>query len=442
MMLSSSRLLRRQMLTCLRTARSLSSKTTSTSAAKPSSTVSSTTTRTVVLVSVSLATGYVLGRASSSQQRQDKPQPLLPSGLPRTCCDDEQLPSFLTPAQRDLPGFLKNIVGDSNVLVENNDTKAYTKGMRISPSQNNQALCVVTPRLLHDVVKCVEKIVEADCTVLVQGANTGLTGGSVPRQVLKVMRIHNRPTVIISTQYLDTIFPLDNGKRVVCLAGAGFRCGSIFTKLFSRSRIAFDFGKYLFESHSVGRSGIGIGWHPSCRKGSSYTDRAMYLTVSRNKWGELSLNVVNTLGIAGIEDDDFYSGGRTTSGSAIQQLDIYCRGIQQGYQRGMATSSSSEHGKAKASDVGYAERLCQVNEEVSRYNADTRGCDCNRSEGKVLILATVHDTFPKPLQEKSFWISFDSLETALEFKHAGVFGQCTRHAHECRIHGSGFVRCH
>jgi D-lactate dehydrogenase len=31
-------------------------------------------------------------------------------------------------------------------------------------------------------------------------------------------------------------------------------------------------------------------------------------------------------------------------------------------------------------------------------------------------LATVHDTFPKPKSKKTFWLSFDSIETALEFR--------------------------
>ena len=78
------------------------------------------------------------------------------------------------------------------------------------------------------------------------------------------------------------------------------------------------------------------------------------------------------------------------------------------------------HGKAPASDVTYGERLCRppLSEEdrISRWNADTRGPDPCRSEGKVVILATVHDTFPKPQQTKTFWISTDSFQTALAFR--------------------------
>ena len=49
-----------------------------------------------------------------------------------------------------------------------------------------------------------------------QGANTGLTGGSVPRG-----EALDRPTVVINMTNLTTISPIDGGERLVCLAGAG-----------------------------------------------------------------------------------------------------------------------------------------------------------------------------------------------------------------------------
>ena len=55
------------------------------------------------------------------------------------------------------------------------------------------------------------------------------------------------------------------------------------------------------------------------RKGPAYTDRAMYAKVYQNKWGKNVVEVVNTLGIDGIEDTDFPNN----SGSAVEQLDIY-----------------------------------------------------------------------------------------------------------------------
>jgi D-lactate dehydrogenase (quinone) len=160
------------------------------------------------------------------------------------------------------------------------------------------------------------------------------------------------------------------------------------------------------------------------RKGPAYTERALYLKIYENKWKEFVVETVNTLGINGLDrDDDLTQTGRPRKMDSIpNRVDTWSRWIQGGYERQMRYSNKkSPHGQAPASDVDYAHRLCQHSDDVndnsvSRYNADTRGPDPNRSEGKVIILATVHDTFPKPQQTKTYWISFDSLDTALKFR--------------------------
>ena len=151
------------------------------------------------------------------------------------------------------------------------------------------------------------------------------------------------------------------------------------------------------------------------RKGPAYTDRALYVRVKgKNKWGENILEVVNTLDIDGLNDQDFLP---TNWSTALKQLDLYSRDVKNGFRRKMAwTSSSTSASTRMASDHDYADRVCQCNDSVSRFNADIRGEDCNRSEGKCLILATVHDTFPKAESTKSFWIAFKDLDTALSFR--------------------------
>ncbi len=213
---------------------------------------------------------------------------------------------------------------------------------------------------------------------------------------------------------LDTMFPIDNGEKVVCLAGAGIATLSNslpawgFTDRESHSTLGSSF---LNPSTAAGVA-FGSGG-TQLRKGPAYTDRAMYAKVYQNKWGKNIVEVVNTLGIDGIEDSDFPNN----SGSAVEQLDIYAHDVKTGYRRPMARSSDSVNGKAMASDRAYAENVCKTNESsVSRYNGDTKGEYCNRSEGKVLILATVHDTFPKAYTKKTFWVSTSDFETALAFR--------------------------
>jgi D-lactate dehydrogenase len=154
-----------------------------------------------------------------------------------------------------------------------------------------------------------------------------------------------------------------------------------------------------------------------CRKGPAYTERALYLKVVTNKWKEKKIQVVNTLGVEGFEDpiERPPNRQRKRMDSIAYKVDTWGQWIKNGYVQDMRYSNDNV--SQKASDTGYAAKLCRHDSSsVSRFNADTSGPDVNRSEGKVIILATVHDTFPKPSARKTFWISFDSLETALKFR--------------------------
>jgi D-lactate dehydrogenase (quinone) len=358
----------------------------------------------ILIVSISLVTGFAIGRWSTASDNSAPPQRALPNGLPRTCCDED-----LTELQRVLPARLARIVGNENIIDgrrETTQTLPFLTGARLGGG--GQALAIVTPRRLVDVVKCVKIIVDANCVIMPQGANTGLTGGSVPRTETG----DKRPVVIISMRHLDSFFPIDGGKRVVCMAGAGLATLSRKIPEWFPDR----------ESHSIlgstflnptAAAGVALGsGGTQLRKGPAYTDRAMYVKVTRNKFGENIVEVVNKLGIHGVEDRNFPEG----KGSAVEQLDAYQLDVKEGYTRAMATSSDSRDGKASAHDRNYASQVCKYDHNVSRYNANCSGSECNRSEGKVLILATVHDTFPQPAATKTFWISFKDLETALNFR--------------------------
>ena len=236
-----------------------------------------------------------------------------------------------------------------------------------------------------------------------------LSNRSVPRND----NPDTRPFVVLSMKRLDAHFPIDDGKRVLALAGCGISTLASSIQSWFPDR----------ESHSILGStflnpttAAGVAFGSGCvyvRKGPARTDRALYCKVSRNKWGENVVTVVNTLGVKGLEDSNFqdHSGE-----DAVGALDAYANDVRQGFKRAMAESSSSIHGRAKSSDSNYADAVCKSTKQVSRYNADTTGEDCNRSEGKVVILATVHDTFPIPTTKRVFWVSFPDLETTLSFR--------------------------
>ena len=373
------------------------------------------------LAGLSLAAGYAAGNMTKDQKsdqdkdpQQQRPTRVLPSGMPRGCCscDAPPIQTKLTESQLALPSKLANIVGEENVISgmkEDSTNTTFLKGARLG---KGKALAIVQPDSLQDAVKALEAIIEADCVVIPQGQNTGLTGGSVPRDE------DNRPTVVMSMKKLDTMFPIDGGTKVVCLAGAGIATLASNLKVwgFENRESHSTLGSTFLNPTTAAGVSLGSGG-TQLRKGPAYTDRALYCKVSQNKWGKKVVEVVNTLGIDGIEDTDFPNN----SGSVVEQLDHFTHDVKTGYQRPMAKSSGSKNGKAKASDRDYPQIVCDCGDNhrgksVSRSNADTKGEDCNRSEGKVLILATVHDTFPKADKQKSFWISCQDFDTAQEFR--------------------------
>jgi D-lactate dehydrogenase (quinone) len=345
----------------------------------------------------------------------------LPSGIPRTCCEErsnsQASKPVLTDLQQTLPHRLQQIVGRENVVDGQIDTAQslpFLKGARLG---FGHCLCIVTPTRLQDVVDCVQAIVDAGCVIIPQGRNTGLTGGSVPRE----HSADTRPAVILSMKHLDRIFPLDDGQRVVCLAGTGLASLQHFlTKYFPNRESHSVLGSTFLNPTTAAGVSLGSGG-TQCRKGPAYTERALYLTISTNKWQENVIQVHNTLGVDKLSDGIKQSDRERKMDMITSRVDRWSRWIHDGYARDMRYSTKSGAGLQAASDVTYAQRLCDHTDSskdaaVSRYNADTSGPEYNRSEGKTIILATVHDTFPKPSATKTFWISFESLDTALDFR--------------------------
>jgi D-lactate dehydrogenase len=372
------------------------------------------------LTITSLTAGYLVGtyQSSSSPEEHQQHERVLPNGLPRTCCQENERKSTLSHEQeKELVQQLRKIVGEDHLVIDgsllNSKTQAYLKGARLGGAP---CLCIVTPEHLHHVVSIVKAVVDAGAVIVPQGANTGLTGGSVPRY-----STDSRPIVVLSLKKLNSIFPLDDGKRVCCLAGAGLAQLQLFLQQYFPDRETHStLGSTFLNPTAAAGVALGSGG-TQCRKGPAYTERALYLKVTQNKWKENVVEIVNTLDIEGLEDDP-NPRSRLVMDSVPYRVDTWSRWIQEGYAQNFRYSTPNAR---PARDVHYKERLCAHDENdkqqkqasrISRYNADTSGPEFVRSEGKVILLATVHDTFPKPKQTKTLWLSFDQLETALQFR--------------------------
>eukprot|EP00560_Eucampia_antarctica_P003910 CAMPEP_0197837016 /NCGR_PEP_ID=MMETSP1437-20131217/30837_1 /TAXON_ID=49252 ORGANISM="Eucampia antarctica, Strain CCMP1452" /NCGR_SAMPLE_ID=MMETSP1437 /ASSEMBLY_ACC=CAM_ASM_001096 /LENGTH=688 /DNA_ID=CAMNT_0043443689 /DNA_START=33 /DNA_END=2099 /DNA_ORIENTATION=- len=375
----------------------------------------------MVLIGASSACGLMgfglgssfVDNSSSSSEHQDHH---LPSGFPSSCCSCDEKSPEQQEKEKLLVSKLTDICGSENVISKPLEMKMYCKGARIG--KDGKAVAVITPGSLRQVVQSLQIIVDANGVILPQGANTGLTGGSTPREGEDGDDEGRICVVVNMKKHLNAFFPIDNGKRVVCLAGAGIADLAAAMK---------PWGFPDRESHSILGStflnptvaaGVAYGsGGTQLRKGPAYTDRSLYVKIDKDKWGNFVLNVANTLGVEGLQDSDFVT---PECGSAIEQLDIYARDVQGQYQRAMASSTEEglKHKSSNAQDykTKVTTNTSPQNQKVNRYNADTSGIDVNRSEGKVFILATVHDTFPSPDHKKSYWISFDSLQNAYDFR--------------------------
>ena len=195
------------------------------------------------------------------------PPPSAPPPLPSHSRPHDTTPSVkelqdqlsLLTEQQQFIQRLRRMIGKENVIIvddgDTNTTKTapYLKGARIvhtRPSRDtisnhhHHITIIVTPQQLHHVVNIIEACVQQNtmaqcsnnntatttnnnnnnshchytCTVIPQGQNTGLTGGSTPRYHYDN---HNHMTILLSLKHLNAIFPLDDGQRVCCMAGVG-----------------------------------------------------------------------------------------------------------------------------------------------------------------------------------------------------------------------------
>lgn len=257
---------------------------------------------------------------------------------------------------------LKSIVGTDAVLTQESEMRWYNKGRRFG---QGTALCVVMPETLLQQWQILKAVVEADCIIIMQAANTGLTGGSTPYGE------YDRPVVILSTRRLIGIQPILNGEQVICLPGATLDALEQTLAPFNREPHS------VIGSSCIGASVLGGVCNNSggalVRRGPAYTEMALYAQVDAN--GQLQL--INHLGI---------DLGNTPE-------EILTRLQQQDYQ---IPSCCQNHGRV-ASDQRYAFDVRQVDEDTpARFNADpSRLFEASGSAGKVCIFAVRLDTFEK-----------------------------------------------
>lgn len=273
---------------------------------------------------------------------------------------------------------LRAAVGDAHVLTGDKATRRFRKGYRFG---DGAVLAVVRPGSLLEMWRALQAAVQGGAAIILQAANTGLTGGSTPDG-----NDYGRPIVLIITLRLTGVQLLDEGRQVLCLPGA------------TLDRLEQTLAPLGREPHSVigssciGASVLGGVCNNSggslVRRGPAYTEMALYAQVD----GDGRLQLVNHLGIA--------------LGDTPEEI-LQC--LQAGdYQ----PADVRVDGERAGSDPRYAEQVRQVDAATpARFNADpSRHYEAAGSAGKLAVFAVRLDTFAKEAAEV-FYIGSNSTES-------------------------------
>ena len=293
---------------------------------------------------------------------------------------------------------LGNIIGEKNIITTEWGKLPFSKGWRYG---EGEALAVAKPGTLFEMWQIIEICVDMDIIIIMQAANTGLTGGSTP-----FGDDYDRPILIINTRRISNIHVLNEGKQIVSFAGS--------TLIGLEKKLA----PYGREPHSVigssciGASIVGGVCNNSggalIKRGPAYTELALYAKIDIS--GNLVL--INDLGI---ELGD-------TPKEILYNLQ------NQNYNQGQI-----KYPDKLASDNEYEKRVRNIEADTpSRFNADKRrlhgasGC-----AGKVAVFAVRLDTYPIPKRNQVFYIGTNSSRVLTtirrdilsQFKHLPTSGE-------------------
>ena len=320
------------------------------------------------------------------------------------------VPAEATGAQGFL-ATLRSIVGHRHVLTRPGETRRFRTGYRFG---SGAVLAVVRPGTLVQQWRVLQACVDARKFIIMQAANTGLTGGSTPDG-----EDYDGDVVLVNTMRVAGIRLIDGGRQVVCLPGA---------TLHQLEKVLRPLGR---EPHSViGSSCLGASVAGGVcnnsggalvRRGPAFTQLALFAQVGSD--GQLRL--VNHLGIAlGVTPEEI-----------LNRLDHWDFG-----------EGDIERDCGWASDQEYIEHIRKINADTpARFNADPRRLyEASGCAGKLAVFAARLDTFPAGEKTSVFYIGtnkaseltqirrhilreFEQLPNSAEYVHRGAFDIAERY---------------
>ena len=312
---------------------------------------------------------------------------------------------------------LNSIIGKSNTLTADWNKQPFIKGWRYG---EGDAIAVAKPGTLFELWQVLQLCVDMDIIVIMQAANTGLTGGSTPYG-----NDYDRPILIINTMRLSDIQIIDKGKQII-----GFSGSTLFNledKLKSYGREPHS----VIGSSCIGASIVGGVCNNSggalVKRGPAYTELSLYAKID----SEGKLILVNELGV---------------------HLGNTPKEILTNLQNSNYEQSDIQYSSKLASDNKYQERIRDVNASTpGRYNADGRrlygasGC-----AGKISVFAVRLDTYPISKSNQIFYLgtndsyilgkirkeilsNFKNLPTSGEYLHRDCYDAAKKYSKDTFI---------
>ena len=280
---------------------------------------------------------------------------------------------------------IQQITGKKNVLTAKWDKQAYSKGWRYG---EGEALAVAKPGTLLEIWKILNVCNTANVIVIMQAANTGLTGGSTP-----FGNDYDRPIVIVNTMRINAIHIIDEGKQIIGFSGS---------TLFGLENKLKAYGR---EPHSVigssciGASIVGGVCNNSggalVKRGPAYTEMSIYAKIDADG----TLILVNEIGIDLGETPEEILNNLETKNYNSEQI---------------------KFPKKLASDNEYQHRVRDIDADTpARFNADGRrlyaasGC-----AGKIAVFAVRLDTYVSPKRTQVFYVGSNTSETFMQIRRA------------------------
>lgn len=320
-----------------------------------------------------------------------------------------QCPAVASLSRDKLLSELRDIVGGAQVLTTPRRTRRFTRGFRYG---GGPVAAVVLPGSLVEMWRVLNAAVTSGRAVILQAANTGLTGGSTPWG-----EDYDREIVLINVMRLNRIHLLKGGEQVVCLPGA------TLDNLEKRLRPLGREPHSVIGSSCIGASVLGGVCNNSggslIHRGPAYTQLSLYAEVRADR----SVALVNHLGLDLGDDPE----------------DILSR-----LERGDLPEPAPTD--AWASDREYASHVRDIEADTpARFNADPRrlhesaGC-----AGKLAVFAVRLDSFKAEPETAVFYIgsndpdeltvirrhilaNFNSLPIAGEYIHRDAYDIAARY---------------